>query len=259
MQSLSRIRFFPSLGCIRSGITGSRIWTLWRVWLTQDCQTAHWNIILNYIYYTSYIETSPLKTALGFHRITICPALSCLAGLLTDTQSSSSLWTTPWGRKGNRANLWLHVEEVKLRGSSALPQASELTRAGAAWDFSPCMPFLLASFVSWPTDYIFSQQMRPKTSSFTDVFRKQSLEAESPRLSCPRGPLQPHVPGVTGNHWPLHTCSVAPPDLEFGSGIRFHTKSISKINKNKNSSASKDLNQESRKTTYRMGGNIWKS
>lgn len=86
-----------------------------------------------------------------------------------------------------------------------------------------------------------------------------SLEAESPRLSCPHGPLQPHIPGITGNHWPLHMCSVASPDLEFGSGVRFHTKSISKINKNKNSCASKDLNQESRKTTYRMGGNIWKS
>lgn len=46
--------------------------------------------------------------------------------------------------------------------------------------------------------------IRPETCSFTDVFQKQSLEAESPRLSCPRGPLQPPIPGITGNHWSAH-------------------------------------------------------
>lgn len=97
-----------------------------------NCPLKHYS---DYIYYTRYIETSPLRTALGFHRIPICPALSCLAGLLTDTQSSSSLWTTPWGRKGNRANLWLHIEEVKLRGSSALPWASERLGAHKGWSY----------------------------------------------------------------------------------------------------------------------------
>ena len=145
---------------------------------------------------------------------------------------------------------------------SQAPWAPELTRAGAAWDFSPCSgdcrPFLLASSVSWPTDYVFSQPSDPRpapsqTSSGNKALRLSRPDSAAHLVACSH-PFQ--ASQVTTG---LHMCSGASPDLEFGSGVRFHSKSISKIKQNKNSCVSKDLNQESRKIICRLGGNIWKS
>ena len=135
------------------------------------------------------------------------------------------------------------------------------TRAHKGWS---CMGFqslqwrpqaLPPSFVSWPTDYVFSQPSDPRpapsqTSSGNKALRLSRPDAAAHLVACSHPFRASQV--TTG----LHMCSGASPDLEFGSGVRFHSKSISKIKQNKNSCVSKDLNQESRKIICRMGGNI---
>ena len=99
------------------------------------------------------------------------------------------------------------------------------------------------SFVSWPTDYVFSQPSDPRpapsqTSSGNKALRLSRPDSAAHLVACSHPFRASQV--TTG----LHMCSGASPDLEFGSGVRFHSKSISKIKQNKNSCASKDLRKQ---------------